>query len=224
MKILSIFLVGVTAWVVAEVPSVHAQGLEGYFYGPRAPLPVTLLEGDDSGRFRLSIERQADSEWERELLERAETLYPEPELIADSVAAHLANPRNRIGTWGQRFEEAAAASGPRWWWLLHGDLGLPFALTGQAVLQYLDHYRELRDGPNPYAEYNPGIEHSAELVYAARVRRTAGGYVVELSLSWSFYCGSLCGLWLQHARRVEFDEDGTVVRVQGDRAPSYKVS
>lgn len=213
----------VVLWTLTSAGA-GAQAPDGYFYGPRADLPSMLVEGGDSARFRVRISRSADSDWERQLMERAESLYPPPELIADSVDAHLADPRNRIGVLEERFAEAAAAPGPRWWWLLDGDLGLPFALTGQTVVQYLEHFRRLRGGPNPYAEYNAGVEHTAELVYAATVRSEGTGYVVEMALTWSFYCGGLCGLRLEHTRRVELDGAGRVVRVAGDRQPSYMVS
>lgn len=52
------------------------------------------MEGGDSARFRVRIARSADSDWERELMERAESLYPHPALIADSVDAHLAPSSN----------------------------------------------------------------------------------------------------------------------------------
>lgn len=217
-------LASVAAGLVGNRKCVSGQDLEDYFYAARAALPAAVVEGNDSGRFHLVISRPASSDWERELMERAESLYPPLRLISDSVSAHLLEPDTRGGIWGERFAEAAAAPGPRWWWLLEGAVGLPFALTGQAVAQYLEHFRSLRSGPNPYAEYNPGVEHRAELVYAARVHSQEDGYVVEMSLRWSFYCGPLCGLRLGHTRRVSFDQEGVVVRVEGDRRPAYGVS
>jgi hypothetical protein len=207
----------------------HAQGVSGYYVGPRASLPVSLVEGENTDRFRVVVLRVAADSSEFELIERAERLYPSPELIADSVASSLTRLRSRrdsvvVGFVEERFREAAAEAGPRWWWLLSREAHLPFALTGGAVAQYLEAFRKLRSGPNPYAEDNPGVEHKAELVYTATVTLRGSGHIVELKLKWSMHCGPLCGLRLEHARVVEFDSTGVVVRIEGDRQPTLVVS
>ena len=70
MKCWVIAAIGV-AWAGGSVPA-SGQGLEGYFYVEPQLLPDSLLEGGSSDRFFILVDRRADTDFERELIRRAE--------------------------------------------------------------------------------------------------------------------------------------------------------
>jgi hypothetical protein len=95
------------------------------------------------------------------------------------------------------------------------------------VTHYIERVRSLAAGPNPFAQYNPGVQHRASVEYTARVARRdrdTGSATVHLEVRFHFFCGGLCALSFVHTRAVEFDRAGRAVRVSGDRPPTYEVS
>jgi hypothetical protein len=216
----------VLALVVAlgAVCDARAQDLESYVLASPVLLPDSLSESLGDGPFSILILRSAGSSLERSLLAKAEALHPPPAQI-EAATADWVDQRGSPGVWPRYFLEAAEAPGLRWWWREWNTVWLPYALTGAAVQHYLTRIRALASGPNPFARDSTDLDHSGELEYRARVH--PGGvdeYVVEMELRWSHSCGSLCGLWLTHRRRVVFDAVGTLIRIEGDQAPEFGVS
>ena len=201
-----------------------AQTLAEYVERQSVHLPDSLVEAYDGERFLIIVRRDFDGERERELIQRAEGLFPSPERIGRAVEAYLTE-RSGQG-WVRAFQEAEGIPWDRWWWRSWDDTLLPFAITGAAIQHYMDRVRTLSAGPNPFAAHEPGIDHTASVRYTAEANPLpdSGGMEVRLEVEWSFYCGRLCGLWFTHSRRVVFNEDDEVVLVEGDRAPRFGVS
>ncbi len=200
--------------------SASAQLPAGYYEVAPTQLPDSLREVIAGGRFTLNVLRTAASSAERQLIERAEGLMPSPDVIAKSTSGFSG------GGWIAGFEAAAKLPGDRWWWREWDGALVPVAVTGRAVVHYLDRVRTLSAQPNPFAQYNAGVQHRAKMDYTASVVANAatGRREVRLSLSFSFYCGSLCAMSFTHSRVVEFDQDGRPVAVRGDGTPSLVVS
>jgi hypothetical protein len=114
------------------------------------------------------------------------------------------------------------------WWVDHFDATwLPFAVTGAAVYYYLNRLRDIAAGRGQFV-YAPGERpDNGTFEYRATVRRgTEPGvaYVVEMRISWEYWCGMMCAMSFMHARSVSFDASGRVVRIVGDEPPVVGVS
>ena len=212
--------------VVRDCLSDAPRPPENYSRIEPVPLPDALEEDHLDGRFNIDIDRQYRGDRERELLEMAESLLPDPEVIAAAADSALEGHDDPAGNWRRMYENAASIPGDRWWWIRYDGVLLPFALTGPTVVHYMERVRELAAIPNPFireGEYTP--PHRAWLEYDAVVVPTRdGGHIVELTMEWSFWCGRLCALGFTHTRTVEFDAEGDVVSIMGDRPTRYIVS
>jgi hypothetical protein len=207
--------------VIAAPGAVHAQLPAGYIRGDSvALLPDTLRESLIGGRFRISVTREAGSTTERHLIATAESLIPPKDSI-EAAASKLTG-----SGWVRGFADARLRQGPRWWWREWNGIWLPYAVTGEAIAEYIRHVRTLSTSPNPFARTNPAVEHRASLEYRATVRAVpnSAGHRVELVVQYNMYCGPQCGLRFRHTRTVTFDQKGTVIRVEGDRPPAMAVS
>jgi hypothetical protein len=198
----------------------YAQLPPGYSRDTTVILPDSLNEVSRGGRFRISITRQAASDRERELIAIAESLIPPRDSI-EAAASKLTG-----SGWVNAFAEAKLRPGPRWWWRKWDLVWLPYALTGQAISEYITNVRTLSTSSNPFARHNPGVDHRASLEYTAHVRALPNteGHRVDLAVRYRFFCGPLCALSFSHARVVILDAKGVVVRVEGDQPPRAEVS
>jgi len=214
----------VILFVAACGANVQGQQLDRYYYVDPVVLPDSLVERYDGERFSITVLRHARSDLERALLSRAESLYPSAAQIEEDVHGFL-NRLEAEGAWPEAFRQASEFPGPRWWWREWDDVRLPYALTGAAVIHYIERVRYLSGAPNPMERYEPGVKHSASFRYEAWVEaENSGGYSVHLTARWSFRCGSACALWFSHSREVRFAADGTAQSVTGDGPPNYEVS
>lgn len=196
---------------------------DGYHLVPSPLIPDSLNETREDGRFTISITRVARDDFERELLWRAESLFPDRERIDQMV--------DTARGWNARGARAAGAlPGPRWWWAEVDGVLLPYAATGAAVDYYVGRVRSLSSEPNPFRDAWFAFPHRASFSYEAEVIRTpesedARRYEeVRIRLGWHFTCGPRCGVFFTHARTVRFDSDGRVVDVTGDGPPMYAIS
>jgi len=206
--------------MLSSIPCViaRAQLPGGYEAEAPQPLPDSLREIRGGGRFTITVTRAQDS-LSHVLIERAESLVPP----TDSV---IASTRRSAGSGDiAAFESAARLPGRRWWWREFDNVLLPYALTGRAVAHYIDRVRELSSGANPFDRRSPA-SHRASVGYDARVEQAVygDGYQVTLTVTFDFYCGSLCALHFEHSRVVDFDRAGNPIRVRGDGPPVYIVS
>lgn len=208
---------------VTPCDSVAGQSPSGHYQGPTIQLPDSLLEVREGGRFRILIVRAAGDSLDQDLITRAESLYPPKSVIEGAYEGVTGSGHIKA------LQEAREVPGDRWWWREWDHVWLPFALTGAAVDHYVEHVRKLSVQPNPFREWNPGIDHTASVEYRASVESVPQGTeadhsMVHLQVRFEFYCGPLCALWFTHSRTVEFDELGSVVKVTGDEKPRYIVS
>lgn len=213
--------------------SVSAQAPAGYHVGAGIAIPDTLLEVFSGGRFRATVLRSARTPKERELLSLAERLYPDSETLLatardsaerDKLAAMAAGRPTESYRVAQR---VAGTPSDRWWLDRFDATWLPFAVTGGSVDYYLGRLRDLAAGRSEFGfSATDGADHGA-FDYQATVRRGSEvgiAYVVDLRISWDYWCGYLCAVTFTHTRTVWFDAQRKVVRVAGDGRPDVIVS
>lgn len=207
---------------------------QGYHLGVASAVPDNLTEVLAGGRFRATVSRVWRSSRERQLIITAERLYPSTNVLLG--AAGDAEERNRlrlmgsgVSSGGRPNSSPRPAGNPadRWWFDSFDNTWVPFAVTGAAVDYYLGRIRDIAAGRGQFT-YGQGqpADHGT-LEYTAIVRRDSSAgraYVVELRLSWSYWCGSLCAMFFTQTRTVSFDRTGAVVGISGDERPSVIVS
>jgi hypothetical protein len=220
--------------VAALIPGLlAAQVPAGYHLGVPVALPDSLVEVLAGGRFRATVVRSARTPRERELIAIAERLYPDLDVLLRT--ARDSADRERLARWaaGVVHEPYRAPPRPagnpadRWWLGAFDATWIPYAVTGGAVEYYLNRLRDLAAGRGQF-HYAPGEERDhGSFEYRATVRRgTEPGvaHVVELHISWDYWCGELCAMGFAHSRSVSFDAKGAVLRVSGDEEPAVGVS
>lgn len=210
---------GAIAMLIGSTPA-WSQLPAGYYEVATTQLPDSLHEVFAGGRFTVNVTRQVADATERRLIERAEALMPSPEVIAQSTQGLDGE------GWVAGFADAAKLPGERWWWREWDGALLPVAVTGRAVLHYVERVRALSGQPNPFGRNNPGVLHRARMSYTATVtaNTATGRREVHLILTYELFCGRLCAVLFTHSRVVEFDRDGQPVAVHGDGRPSVTVS
>jgi hypothetical protein len=210
-----------------------AQAPPGYHLGAAVTVPDSLVEVLADGRFRATVARSARTTRERALIATAERLYPDAATLLGSARDSAYRERlvgTASGTPERPYKVAPRAAGnpaDRWWVDQFDATWLPFAVTGAAVDYYLNRLRDIAAGRGPF-EYSPGQQpDNGTFEYRATLRRgTEPGvaYVVEMRISWDYWCGMLCAMSFTHTRSVSFDANGRVLRIAGDGHPSVGVS
>lgn len=220
------------AVLVLPASAIHAQVPSGYHVGSAIALPDTVNEVWAQGEFRIAVQRVARTSQERRLMAIAERLYPDTSFILGHARdtghrARLDSASRGSFARGYRIPPRAAGHpSERWWFDDFDATWLPYALTSGAVDYYVGRLRDLaaraQSVPEPDNSAFSGL-----FTYSATIRATqehGAAYVVELSMSWEYYCGMLCALAFTHRRSVWFDERGNVIRIEGDGPPQTIVS
>ena len=163
--------------------------------------------------FTKSIERIAANDYQQSLILKAEAIYPE----RDSILVYTS-------TSFQQFIPDSNA----WFWSSFDGVLIPFAITAASISYYCDlidslnansgydffitanfEYRSKIDFKETYTFEGRDLYSNEPLPSVSYVKV----YVVEMSLKWENYCGSLCGLWISHKRVIVFDESGNLLNV-----------
>lgn len=181
-------------------------------------LPASVV--DTLGRYRVRVARTSATVEEERLLRRAEAVYPPRDSI---LAAARRNPR--VARERARGRPNTIPDGRDVWWYSDGPLRIPFAVTGRALLYYMDLIRRLR----ARSTWLPGTVQPArtELTYSGTIERRdsvtvaevafTDVYVARLSLRWA------SGPWSRATRVIVLSADGRVLAVEGD-GPTAVVS
>ena len=169
--------------------------------------------------FVATVSRNVGSPEEERLVRIAEETYPPVQSILP-----IADSRHR---------DALSREERPWWYGTFDGVRLPYAVTMDGVRYYLELIQALARGDSTQTN---GIRmKSASFSYHARVssrystysrdgRVFKDAYLVEMDLSWSDYCGSLCACGFHLNRTVVIRRDGTVLCVFGDQKPMVVVS
>lgn len=170
--------------------------------------------------FVAQVHREFRNPEEERLLRIAEEVYPPTKAVLSLADRHL--------------DRKALLREKRLWWYGEFDgVRLPYAVTTDAVRYYLAITQALARGDRSktggFGMKQTDFSYTASVspgptTYAKRGQTFENVYVVELSLEWSDYCGSLCACGFGLDRTVLLRPDGTLVCVFGDRKPNVIVS
>lgn len=206
---------------------------------PTAPAPTELPDRleETLPHGSISISRTWEGPGAREALRVAEATHPDPDSILTTVERSGVPPANkdRMADMIREYR----VTGPRWW-LQAGDRVLvPYAITGAAVQHVLERTRVTAEEFEESGDYpavrrrNDGtpdtvfvVHPEATMEYSAhaafRPQAEVGGrsfedvVVVQMTLTFSKYCGLLCGFSFGAERTVVVSDDGRVLVVEGD--------
>jgi len=182
-------------------------------------VPSLWWLGDrEIGSFTESIERNAATPEEENLIAIAEAVYPPRE---DVIEAYCGSP------------EHLDPDEPLWWYCGFDGVRIPYAITGDAVDYYSDLVHEWRDEAatsHPLTvfwlrcnfEYGADIEYYE--TYESREETFSDVYVVMMRLHWSAYCGPVCAHAFDKYRIVVLTPEGEVLAIFGDGTTSLFVS
>lgn len=167
--------------------------------------------------YRKTVERIASTDFERELIEQAESYYPPRDSVLAVVFPWLHDTIPQTGYW---------------WWGTYDGVYLPFALTSDAIEYYESFINELRLGQSNDYYITASLEYKAEVSYYDAYDVYEEGhtppmpehlvasfedvYVVHMQLSFGFECYVHCLLGAGKTRTVVFDQQGNLVFVYGD--------
>jgi len=179
------------------------------------------LEQDTATRaFVAKVHREFRNPEEERMLRIAEEVYPPTKAVLSLADRHL--------------DRKALLQEKRLWWYGEFDgVRLPYAVTMDAVRYYLAITQALARGDHSrtggFGMKQTDFSYTARVspgptTFSRRGQRFENVYVVELSLEWSDYCGSLCACGFLLDRTVLLRPDGSLVCVFGDRKPSVIVS
>jgi hypothetical protein len=156
-------------------------------------------------RFVSTITRDAASPFEENLIAIAESVYPPREDVLDVFDENLEPPE-----------------GDLWWYATFDQTPIPYAITWEAVAYYdalVNSYSQLPNIGGVVAVRSCAFSYTATVEESTMIldeRLTAPVYAVKMELSWSLYCGALCGHWFSKERTVILDALGNVLAVFGD--------
>lgn len=161
-----------------------------------------------------SIEKIAENQFEKELIEKAEAEYPS----RDSVLA-------AVFPW----QHDLIPETGYWWYRSFDGIYLPFAITIDAI-EYYENFIDLLavKGQDDFYE-SAELEYRAEVTFHDSFEIYEPGYnyptpeqllgsfedvyVVEMSLRLQYECFVHCYLGMGHTRIVVFDKDGNLLEI-----------
>jgi hypothetical protein len=188
-----------------------APGWAVYKPGLSKTMPIL---NDEKGTYKISISRDYGSLDEEKLLNKAESLYKNPETVG----------RELLKTWRHLSQEHAALPDgePKWWGGTFDTIQQTELVTTEAVLYYYDTVMLMRNNGGKIME-NSFVFGSANLKYAAAIKKmdvyTRSGktfknvYVADLTLTWAQVCGGLCGAGFTRNKIVVLGMKGEILEM-----------
>ena len=181
-------------------------------------IPSNVDEQEDA--HQLVIARTYTTEFEAQLLQQAETTYPDRDDVLAAKHRFLQD------------EHVYQNADKLWWHDAFNGVKIPYAITSDAIHYYYTLTQEFR---NHDFSGSRGLQMQQSLfTYAASITfeptftinsvRFQHVYVVSLSLKWGQYCGPLCFMAFEKTRIVIFDMHGTIQQIYGDGSTNLRIS
>ncbi len=175
--------------------------------------PEIVLEASINRSYIKNVERIFETEFEAELIRKAENVYPDRDSILADISPH----------WQELIPEE------RYWFFYSFDgVLIPYAVTIDAIDYYEDLIDSMNTGESMQFIYQAEFNYKAEVVYHEtyifsgidQVTREElptvnyeNVYVMESSLSWDHYCGPMRALYINHKRLIVFNETGDIIDI-----------
>ncbi len=173
-------------------------------------LPET---SDTEGPYRIQISRSFRGLNEEEMLRKAEAVYSSPsKMVADVFRS--------LGYWADKPSEEMA---PIWGMPGNDNIQSTDVVTARAVRYYYDLSLAAKVNaqlPTGYAALAIGLKYDGVIKHFDRYSHNGNTfedvYVGDLTLEWSFTCGSLCGMGFTRNKLVMLDTNGNVIAMYLD--------
>jgi hypothetical protein len=199
----------------------YLQFLQGLTTDKNAPwlvyepdMAIHLPETSDTeGPYKIQISRSFRGLNEEEMLRKAEAVYSSPsKMVADVFRS--------LGYWADKPSEEMA---PIWGMPGNDNIQSTDVVTARAVRYYYDLSLAAKANPQlptGYAAVAIGLKYDGVLKHFDRYSHNGNTfedvYVGDLTLEWSFTCGSLCGMGFTRNKLVVLDANGNVIAMYLD--------
>lgn len=169
---------------------------------------------DEKGQYKIFISRQYGSPDEEKLLNKAESLYKNPQAARAEF----------LKTWRHMSQEHVSLpdGAPKWWVGAFDTILQAELVTGEAVLFYYNTAMLLRNNGGKIKE-NSFVFGYANLKYEASIKKmdvfTRSGktfnnvYVANMTLTWGQVCGGLCGAGFTRNKIVVLGLKGEILEM-----------
>lgn len=176
--------------------------------------PVEPKEKEIERVFTKNIERIYSSNFESDLIFKAESVYPNRDSVLATVSPF--------------FPQSSIPDSNLWFYDSFDGILIPFAITAESILYYsnLIDSMSANNGYNFFLKanfkYNAEIEFKTSYTFVGKNPQTDESlpsisfervYVVDMTLDWDNYCGIDCAMWISHKRIVVFDEFGNLLNI-----------
>jgi hypothetical protein len=212
----------VKTWIAGyEKVLPYLQFLQGLTTDKNAPwfvyepdMAIQLPETSDTeGPYKIQISRSFRGLNEEEMLRKAEAVYSSPsKMVADVFRS--------LGYWADKPSEEMA---PIWGVPGNDNIESTDVVTARAVRYYYDLWLAAKANPQWRTGYNPvaiGLKYDGAIKHFDRYSHNGNTfenvYVGDLTLEWSFACGSLCGMGFTRNKLVVLDSNGNVIAMYLD--------
>lgn len=166
----------------------------------------------ERGPFTVTIERDAASDFETQLISTAESACP-----LDLSHADLCVPA---------FDPIE--DGCRWWCEDFEGVLTPYALNAEAIAYYQGRTQnnEMQSSVDPRnATYRSTVfTYTADVALSASFGQFLDVYVVTLNMRYSEICGPLCGHFIWAHRTVVLNRAGEILAIEGDGSAATAIS
>lgn len=170
-------------------------------------------EPEEERLYTKSVERISSSNFEADLIDKAEKYYPPREDVLEVQGYRMGIPDTLY-----------------WYYDSFDGVLLPYAITYDAIVYYSGLIDQFNANKVETFFLSASFEYKAEVTFhenynspstfsdesIAEPKEYNSVYVVSLSLKWSDYCGSLCALWINKDRIAVFNENGELLKVYLD--------
>lgn len=190
---------------------------KGWFYSHTNSGVKLLQAAEEKELYHLNFDRKGEQPEDAYYIQTAEALFPTQEKIRS-------NARIKVKSW--YFERL-------WWGDEHKGFRIPFSITGDAVIYYIEKYKEFKEKFKSYSKekvWNKGIGERVKFKYTATVdrefelphrlstlkRNDEKPIRVTLNLEWYYYCGQPCGWGFEQKREVIFLSKNKIASISGD--------
>lgn len=216
--IIPLFLLSSTACTSKKYPTRNNVRLPKGWFLSNNNSGVKLLKASEKKEiYSLSFNRSTENPDDYYYIQTAEAIFPTQKKIRSSTNIKLSN-------W--YFERL-------WWEEEYKGFRIPYSITGDAVIYYIDQYKTFKEKFKQYTQdliWNQGIGERVKFQYTATVNRDfeLPNYLsnlkqngdepvkVTLHLLWYYYCGQPCGWGFEQKREVIFLSKNKIVDVHGD--------
>lgn len=163
-------------------------------------------------KYTKQIERIYSNDFEKYLITIAESIYPPRDSVLSVTPPELL---------------PFIPDSNYWFYQIVDGVVIPYSITNEAIIYYSELIDSLNSRQNSFI-YKAVFSYSAKATFynsfifqgidpitglPLQSETFNDVYVINMDLSWNHYCGSECGLYIDHKRIVLFDNQGNLIKI-----------